>query len=109
GRTAVMERVCEAREKYLAVSSSTDGGPANQGCAQPNADERARRSLWLVVLKKGVPSPLARESDEEKPADDKPKDAADEPKETKEKEPPKDDKSKDKKKPKTQPAVIDFD
>ena len=28
-----------------------------------------RRSIYLVVLRKGVPSPLRRESDEEKPAD----------------------------------------
>src|SRR5262249_53870018 len=109
GLSDVLDPVFDAGGKYLYLFSSTDAGPANQWFAQSNADIRARRSLWMVVLKKGVPSPLARESDEEKAADDKPKDAADEPKETKEKEPPKDDKSKDKKKPKTQPAVIDFD
>src|SRR5207302_1184 len=66
-----------------------------------NSDMRVHRSLHLVVLKSGEPSPLARESDEEKPKakDDKPKD--------KDKEPAKDDKPKEKEEPK--PVVIDFD
>ena len=75
---------------------------------------RVRRSLYLVVLKKGVPSPLARESDEEKGADkpgEKSKDG-DKTKETeegKEGDKGKDDKGKEKPKPKAESVVIDFD
>jgi tricorn protease len=54
--------------QYLYFLASTDAGPVNQWFAQSNADMRVQRSIFLVVLKHGVPSPLARQSDEEKPA-----------------------------------------
>jgi tricorn protease len=76
GLSDATEPVFDASGKYLFFFSSTDAGPVNQWFAQSNADMRARRSLYLAVLRKGLPSPLARESDEEKGADDKPKDAA---------------------------------
>ena len=38
----------------------------NHWFAQSNADMKAKRGAYLVVLKKGVASPLAKESDEEK-------------------------------------------
>src|SRR5262249_23384303 len=67
-------------------------------------DMRAQRSLYLIVLKRGTPSPLARESDEEKIAE-----AAAEKKEMKAGK-PKEDKEKDKdKKPQAEAVVIDFD
>ena len=42
-----------------------------------NADMRITRSLYLVVLRKDLPSPLAKESDEEKGVqkEEKPKEA----------------------------------
>jgi tricorn protease len=84
----------DAGGKYLYFLSSTDAGPANQWFAQSNADMRVRRTPYLVVLQKGVPSPLAKESDEEKAA-------------AKEEAPKKDgDKKKD---PKPATVTIDFD
>ena len=72
----------DASGKYLYLLSSTDAGPVNHWFAQSNADMRARSSVYLVVLKKGTPSPLARESDEEKGETPKPKDKKDEKKDT---------------------------
>src|SRR5262249_36049797 len=76
--------VFDASGKYLYFFASTDAGPVNKRFAQSNADMRVRRGIYLVALKKGTPSPLARESDEETPAADKPK--QDKPKEDKPKE-----------------------
>jgi tricorn protease len=66
GLADAVDPVFDAGGKYLYLLGSTDAGPVNQWFAQSNQDVRARRSVYLVVLKKGVPSPLARESDEEK-------------------------------------------
>jgi tricorn protease len=88
GLSDAVDPVFDAAGKYLYFLASTDAGPVNQWFAQSNADMRVQRALYLVVLKKGAPSPLARESDEERAAD-KPKD----------KEPD----------AKPQPVVIDFD
>src|SRR5207248_3354853 len=83
GLSDCVDPVFDASGKYLYLLSSTDAGPVNHWFAQSNADMRTRRSAYLVVLKKGVPSPLARESDEEKVAEaPKPK-AKDEPKDKK--------------------------
>src|SRR5262249_36907134 len=91
GLSDAVDPVFDAGGKYLYFFASTDAGPANQWFAQSNADMRVRRSLYLAVLKKGVPSPRARESDEEKA------EAAGK-------------KAKDKdKKAKPEPVVIDFE
>jgi tricorn protease len=92
-----LDPVFDAGGKYLYFLASTDAGPVNQWFAQSGADMRAHRVPHLVVLKKGEPSPLVRESDEEKPAKDDKKD----------KDEKKDDKPKEKAEPK--PVVIDFD
>src|SRR5204863_7917615 len=97
GLSDALDPVFDADGKYLYFFASTDAGPANQWFAQSNADMRVRRSLYMVVLKKGVPSPLARESDEEKIA------AAEE--KAVEKEPVK----KEKVKAKAVSVAIDFD
>src|SRR5207302_10876725 len=80
GLSDALDPVFDAGGKYLYFFASTDAGPSNQWFSQANADMQLRRSVYLVVLKKGVPSPLARESDEEKgPAEgqaDKPEKAA---------------------------------
>jgi tricorn protease len=89
GLSDALDPVFDAGGKYLYFLASTDAGPVNQWFAQSSADMRLRRTLYLVVLKKGVSSPLARESDEEKPKEDKPADKtkedkpADKPKEGK--------------------------
>jgi tricorn protease len=95
GLSDAVDPVFDAGGKYLYFLASTDAGPANQWFAQSREDMRLRRSIYLVVLKKGVPSPLVRESDEEKDAKDD-KDAKDK----------KNDKDA---KEKSEPVVIDFD
>jgi tricorn protease len=71
GLSDAVDPVFDASGKYVYFLASTDAGPVNQWFAQSNADMRVQRTPYLVVLKKGVPSPLARESDEEKSADKK--------------------------------------
>jgi tricorn protease len=92
GLSDAISPVFDRSGKYLYFLASTDAGPVNQWFAQSNNDMRLRRSIYLAVLKKGAPSPLARESDEENGRQDKPK----EPKGDKPEPPP-------------EPVVIDFD
>ena len=54
--------------KYLFFFASTDAGPNNDWFAQSNADMRTTSGIYLAVLPNDQVSPLARESDEEKPA-----------------------------------------
>jgi tricorn protease len=51
--------------KYLYFTASTDAGPVRDWFAQSNADAAMRGNLYLMVLAKDTPSPLAKESDEE--------------------------------------------
>jgi tricorn protease len=69
GMSEVFEPVFDASGKYLYLVASTDAGPVIQWFAQSNQDLEAYSSIYLVVLQKGTPSPLAKESDEENPAD----------------------------------------
>jgi tricorn protease len=57
--------VFDANGKYLYFLVSTDAGPVQDWFSQANADVAASRAIYLVVLAKGVPSPLAKQSDEE--------------------------------------------
>jgi tricorn protease len=93
GLSDVSEPVFDADGKYLYLFCSTDAGPVRQWFDMSNADIRLTRSLYLVVLRKDLPSPLAKESDEEKGVqkEEKPKS----------KEEPKSDAA--------EPFVIDFD
>ncbi len=79
GMSDVAEPVFDESGKYLYFFSSTNAGPVKQWFDMSNADMEMTRSIWLAVLRKDIPSPLAKESDEEK---------AEEKKETKEKEKP---------------------
>jgi tricorn protease len=56
----------DASGKYLYFLVSTDAGPVNDWFSQANADMRTVQQVYVAVLAKGVPSPLAKESDEEK-------------------------------------------
>ena len=58
--------VFDASGKYLYFLVSTDAGPVNDWFSQASADMREAQRVYLAVLAKGVPSPLAKESDEEK-------------------------------------------
>jgi tricorn protease len=91
GLSDVNEPVFDSSGKYLYMFSSTDAGPVRQWFDMSNADMRLTRSLYLMVLRKEIASPLAKESDEEKGVQ----------KEEKPKEEPKPDASK--------PFTIDFD
>ncbi len=55
--------------KYLYFSASTDIGPRVFGFDMSSYPHRPTRSVYVAVLKKSDPSPLAPESDEEKVAD----------------------------------------
>lgn len=61
--------------KYLYFTASTDIGPALEPDIQ-SIGKNVTRSVYLAVLSKAEPSPLAPESDEEKAGDKKPEGAA---------------------------------
>ena len=52
--------------KYLYFTASTDIGPGLGGIEMSNFNFPVLRSVYLTVLDKKLPSPLAPESDEEK-------------------------------------------
>lgn len=56
----------DATGKYLYFLVSTDAGPVNDWFSQARSDARSVQQIYLAVLAKGVPSPLLKESDEEK-------------------------------------------
>jgi tricorn protease len=64
----VADPVFDRSGKYLYFFGSTDAGPAVDWFAQSNQDMRFSRNVYLAVLRSDLPSPLARESDEERPA-----------------------------------------
>src|SRR5205823_13071865 len=66
GLSEVSEPAFDESGKYLYFFGSTDAGPVKDWFAMSNADMRLTRSLYLAVLRKNLPSPLAKESDEEK-------------------------------------------
>ncbi|HEY3384617.1 MAG TPA: PDZ domain-containing protein [Vicinamibacterales bacterium] len=74
GLSDVSEPVFDASGKYLYFFGSTDAGPVKDWFAMSNADMQVTSALYLAVLRKDLPSPLAKESDEEKKKDDKPAD-----------------------------------
>ncbi|HVR69653.1 MAG TPA: PDZ domain-containing protein [Vicinamibacteria bacterium] len=57
--------VFDPEGKYLYFLASTDAGPVQDWFSMSSADTRATQSIYLAVLARGVPSPLAKESDEE--------------------------------------------
>jgi len=61
--------------KYIYFTASTDVGPKLSGFDMSAYAHHVTRSVYVAVLRKDLPSPLAPESDEEKVAEEK-KDAA---------------------------------
>jgi tricorn protease len=57
--------------KYIYFTASTDIGPRIFGFDMSSYAHNPTRSVYLCVLRKDLPSPLAPESDEEKVADDR--------------------------------------
>jgi tricorn protease len=99
--------------KYLYFTASTDSGPALEVDLQSLA-RRPTRSIYLTVLSKDEPSPLAPESDDEKVKKDEPKKAearTEEPKrdEPKKDEPKKEEAKKEEPKKDDKAVRIDFD
>ncbi|MAG55019.1 MAG: peptidase S41 [Planctomycetes bacterium] len=64
GLADVRHPAFDASGKYLYFAGSTDAGPVQAWFAQSNADMRMTRRLYIAVLARGTPSPLAPESDE---------------------------------------------
>jgi tricorn protease len=86
--------------KYLYFTASTNRGLSTSWLDMSSIDRKVTRSVYVVVLRKEDPSPIAPESDDEKPADATRKDDKDK------------DKDKDKEKEKDKEPVtvqIDFD
>src|SRR5918996_4610813 len=71
GLSDVSNPVFDKSGKYLFFFASTDAGPVKDWFAQSNADMRSTSGIYLAVLPNDVVSPIARESDEEKPVDPK--------------------------------------
>ena len=69
GQSEAAEPMFDKTGKYLYFFGSTDAGPVKNWFDQSAADMRMTSSIYLAVLRKDVPSPLAKESDEEKPAE----------------------------------------
>lgn len=66
GLSEVAEPVFDPSGKYIYFFGSTDAGPVKQWFDLSATDLRKTSSLYLAVLRKDLPSPLAKESDEEK-------------------------------------------
>ncbi|MFQ6069088.1 MAG: PDZ domain-containing protein [Candidatus Aminicenantales bacterium] len=66
GLSDVSDPVFDSSGKYLYFFASTDAGPVKQWFAMSNADMHMTRSIYIAVLRKDIPSPLLKESDEEK-------------------------------------------
>ncbi|MFO7979492.1 MAG: PDZ domain-containing protein [Candidatus Aminicenantes bacterium] len=66
GLSEVSDPVFDPSGKYLYFFASTDAGPVKHWFAMSSADMRMTNAIYLAVLQKEVPSPLAKESDEEK-------------------------------------------
>jgi tricorn protease len=78
GLSEVSNPVFDKSGKYLYFFASTDAGPVKHWFAMSSADMEINNSIYLAVLQKGVSSPLAKESDEEKGTEEK-KDAGKKP------------------------------
>jgi tricorn protease len=88
--------VFDPNGQFLYFLASTNAGPVQDWFSMSNADMQASSNIYLAVLSKGVPSPLARESDEEK---------AEEPAEPEEKK----DEKKEEKAPEKVTVKVDLD
>ncbi|HEX5149886.1 MAG TPA: PDZ domain-containing protein [Parafilimonas sp.] len=100
GMSDAMSPAWDASGKYLYFMASTNYALRSGWLDMSSIERPLRRSVYLMVLKKGEPSPLLPESDEEKPeqADSTKKDSASKAdakaKEDKETKKPEDDKPK---------------
>ncbi len=63
--------------KYLFFTASTNAGPSSGWLDMSSFNHPVTRSIYVVVLRKDLPSPLAPESDEEKVAPEPPEPPSD--------------------------------
>jgi tricorn protease len=68
GLAEVSDPVFDRSGKYLYLFGSTDAGPVLDWFAQSTAENRRTRNVYLVVIRSDLPSPLAKQNDDEKPA-----------------------------------------
>jgi tricorn protease len=68
GLSDAIDPVFDVGGQYLYFLASTDAGPINQWFSLTSSELLSKRSIYLAVLTRGVASPFARESDEEKTA-----------------------------------------
>ncbi|MGE5278529.1 MAG: S41 family peptidase [Acidobacteriota bacterium] len=114
GLSDASQPVFDRSGKYLYFFASTNAGPIINWFTLENVDLHVNNSIYLAVLRKDLPSPLVKESDEEKAAAEAPKKNGTEAekKEEKKEEPGKTDVKSDEK-PKPPPVIepvrIDFD
>jgi tricorn protease len=71
GLSDVAHTTFDKSGKYLYFTASTDIGPAVFGFDMTSYPHHPTRSVYVAVLRKDLPSPLAPESDEEKVQEDK--------------------------------------
>jgi tricorn protease len=71
GLSDAASTVFDKNGKYLYFTASTDIGPAVFGFDMTSYPHRPTRNVYVAVLRKDLPSPLAPESDEEKVAEEK--------------------------------------
>ena len=102
GLSEVSNPVFDPDGKYIYFFSSTDAGPVKHWFDQSTADMHMTSNIYLATLRKDIPSPLFKESDEEEPEEkEKENENGDENK--------KKGKKKDEKKAEDTPFSIDFE
>ncbi len=89
GLSDVSDPVFDKGGKLIWFLASTDAGPARNWFSLNNQDVRVTRAIYVATLKAGTPSPLAKESDEEKGDSAKDADKKDDKKDDKKAEPKK--------------------
>lgn len=68
GLSDATQPVFDKSGKYLFFFASTNAGPVNNWFTLENDELKVTRAIYLAVLRKDLPSPLVKESDEEKAA-----------------------------------------
>ena len=114
GLSDASEPVFDRSGKYIFFFASTNAGPRVNWFTLENTDSKPAQSVYVAVLRKELPSPLVKESDEEKGPEASKKDGAPDKKDEK-KDDKKDekkaaaDKADDKSKPAAPPEPVRFD
>jgi tricorn protease len=65
GLSDVREPVFDKSGKYIYFFASTDAGPIKHWFAMSNTEMQMTSAIYVATLRKDIPSPLAKESDEE--------------------------------------------